>query len=106
MDARPRPVGNLLRQWRQHRRLSQLQFASDAQISTKHLSFLETGRALPSREMILRLAGLLEIPLRARNSLLLAAGFAPVFPQHSLDDPAMVFARQAVDRVLQGHEPY
>jgi transcriptional regulator with XRE-family HTH domain len=101
-----RPVGQLLREWRQRRRLSQLQFACDADISTKHLSFLETGRSQPSRDMVLRLAELLEVPLRERNSLLTAAGFAPVFPERSLDDPALSLARKAIDMVLQGHEPY
>ena len=75
-----RPVGHLLREWRQRRRLSQLDLALDAEISTKHLSFLETGRALPSREMVLNLAERLEVPLRERNLLLNAAGYAPVFP--------------------------
>jgi transcriptional regulator with XRE-family HTH domain len=101
-----RPVGDLLRQWRQHRRKSQLQFACDAEISTKHLSFLETGRSQPSRDMVLRLAELLEVPLRERNALLAAAGFAPVFPERKLNDPALALARQAIDTVLQGHEPY
>jgi transcriptional regulator with XRE-family HTH domain len=101
-----RPVGHLLREWRQRRRLSQLQFACDADISTKHLSFLETGRSQPSRDMVLRLAELLEVPLRERNALLTAAGFAPVFPERSLDDPALSLARKAIDMVLQGHEPY
>jgi transcriptional regulator with XRE-family HTH domain len=101
-----RTTGDLLRHWRLHRRKSQLQFACDAEISTKHLSFLETGRAQPSRDMILRLSELLEVPLRERNTLLNAAGFAPVFPEHSLDDPALAFARTAIDMVLKGHEPY
>jgi transcriptional regulator with XRE-family HTH domain len=101
-----KPVGDLLREWRQRRRMSQLQFACDAEISTKHLSFLETGRAQPSRDMVLRLAELLDVPLRERNALLLAAGFAPVFPQRTLDDPALALARKAIDMVLKGHEPY
>ncbi|MEO7909156.1 MAG: helix-turn-helix transcriptional regulator [Roseiflexaceae bacterium] len=100
------PVGDLLREWRQRRRLSQLDLASDAEISSKHLSFLETGRSLPSRDMLLRLAEQLEIPLRERNVLLVAGGFAPVFPERSLEDPAMQAARKAVDLVLAGHEPY
>jgi transcriptional regulator with XRE-family HTH domain len=100
------PFGEYLREWRQRRRLSQLDFASAAEISTRHLSFLETGRAQPSREMVLRLAERLEIPLRERNTLMVAAGFAPVFPQRTLDDPALKTARQAVDLVLTGHEPY
>lgn len=101
-----RPAGQLLREWRQRRRMSQLQFACDAEISTKHLSFIETGRSQPSRDMVLRLAELLEIPLRERNALLVAAGFAPVFPERALDDPALALARKAIDMVLQGHEPY
>jgi transcriptional regulator with XRE-family HTH domain len=101
-----RPVGDLLREWRQRRRKSQLQFACDAEISTRHLSFLETGRAQPSRDMVLRLGELLDVPLRERNALLIAAGFAPLFPERSLDDPALSLARKAIDMVLQGHEPY
>jgi transcriptional regulator with XRE-family HTH domain len=100
------PVGTLLREWRQRRRLSQLDLASEAEISSKHLSFLETGRSLPSREMILHLAEQLAIPLRERNLLLIAAGYAPIFSERSLDDPALQNARKAVDLVLAGHEPY
>jgi transcriptional regulator with XRE-family HTH domain len=100
------PVGGLLREWRQRRRLSQLAFAVDAEISTRHLSFIETGRAQPSREMVLRLAERLEVPLRERNVLLVAAGYAPVFPEKKLDDPALAAARRAVDLVLKGHEPF
>lgn len=100
------PVGTLLRQWRQRRRLSQLDLACETEISSKHLSFLETGRALPSREMLLRLAEQLAIPLRERNILLIAAGYAPVFPERSLDDPSLLAARKAVDLILTGHEPY
>jgi transcriptional regulator with XRE-family HTH domain len=81
-------AGALLRQWRQRRRLSQLDLACEAQISTRHLSFVETGRAQPSREMLLHLAEQLEIPLRERNRLLSAAGFAPLYSQHELSDPA------------------
>jgi len=100
------PVGGLLREWRQRRRLSQLALACEADISTRHLSFLETGRAQPSREMVLHLAEQLELPLRERNRLLVAAGFAPVFPERPLGDPALQAARRAVDLVLTGHEPY
>lgn len=100
------PFGHHLRHWRQHRRLSQLDLAQDAEISTRHLSYVETGRAAPSREMVLRLADRLQVPLRERNTLLVAAGFAPMYRQRSLDDPEMALARQAVQRVLQGHEPY
>jgi transcriptional regulator with XRE-family HTH domain len=101
-----RPAGELLRGWRQRRRLSQLDLALEADVSTRHVSFLETGRAQPSREMLLRLAERLEIPLRDRNTLLVAAGYAPVYPERSLDDPALRAAREAVDLVLAGHEPY
>jgi transcriptional regulator with XRE-family HTH domain len=100
------PVGDLLREWRQRRRLSQLDLASEAEISTRHLSFLETGRSQPSRDMVLHLAERLEIPLRERNLLLVAAGYAPVFPERPLQDPALEAARKAVDLVLAGHEPY
>jgi transcriptional regulator with XRE-family HTH domain len=104
--ASPRPVADLLREWRQRRRLSQLDLACNAEISTRHLSFLETGRAQPSREMVLHLAVQLEVPLREQNVLLLAAGYAPVFPERPLSDPALQTARKAVDLVLTGHEPY
>lgn len=100
------PFGQLLREWRQRRRLSQLDVATEAEISSKHLSFLETGRSQPSREMLLKLVELLDVPLRERNTMLVAAGFAPVFAERSLDDPALLAAREAVDLVLKGHEPY
>lgn len=106
MSANARPVGDLLREWRQRRRLSQLDFAVEAEISSKHLSFLETGRSRPSREMLLRLAELLDVPLRERNTLLVAAGFAPMFPERKLDDPSLQAARDAMDMVLKGHEPF
>jgi transcriptional regulator with XRE-family HTH domain len=99
-------VGGLLREWRQRRRLSQLDLACDAEISTRHLSFLETGRAAPSREMVLLLAERLEIPLRERNTLLLAAGYAPAYPARPLDDPKLEAVRKAVEMVLAGHEPF
>jgi transcriptional regulator with XRE-family HTH domain len=101
-----RPVGDLLREWRQRRRMSQLDFAVEAEISSKHLSFLETGRSQPSREMVLHLAELLDVPLRERNSLLIAAGFAPMFKEHALTDPELQPAREAVELVLRGHQPY
>ncbi|MBW3632648.1 MAG: helix-turn-helix transcriptional regulator [Chloroflexi bacterium] len=101
-----RPIGDLLREWRERRRLSQLALALDADVSTRHLSFLETGRARPSREMLLRLTERLDVPLRERNTMLLAAGFAPAYPERDLDDPALEVARAAVDRVLLGHEPF
>ena len=101
-----RPIGDLLREWRERRRLSQLALALDAEVSTRHLSFLETGRARPSREMLLRLTERLEVPLRERNTMLLAAGFAPAYPERDFDDPALGVVRAAVDRVLTGHEPF
>src|SRR5918992_1271354 len=99
------PVGTLIRDWRQRRHMSQLDLACEAEVSTRHISFVETGRSQPSREMVLHLAELLEVPLRERNGLLLAAGYAPAFPERPLDDPALSAARQAVDLVLSGHEP-
>jgi transcriptional regulator with XRE-family HTH domain len=99
-------VGSLLREWRQRRRLSQLDLACDANISTRHLSFIETGRAQPSRGMILQLAERLEIPLRERNTLLTAGGYAQIYPERKLDDPALDAGRKAVQLVLSGHEPY
>jgi transcriptional regulator with XRE-family HTH domain len=106
-DTTPRAYfGVLLRQWRAARRISQLTLALDANISTRHLSCLETGRAQPSREMILRLAEALGIPLRERNTLLLAAGYAAFYRQTSLDAPEMEAARQAVDLLLRQQEPY
>src|SRR5437763_4931691 len=100
------PFGTHLRHWRQHRRLSQLDLASEAQISTRHLSYVETGRAEPSREMVLRLAERLDVPLRERNALLVAAGYAPMYRERSLDDPALAPARTAVALILKSHEPY
>ena len=102
----PRPVGELLRDWRHRRRVSQLDLALEAEISPKHVSFVESGRAQPSRDMILRLAEHLQIPLRERNTLLNAAGFAAVYAERPLDDPALASARAAVDLVLKGHEPF
>ena len=88
------PVGTQLREWRQRRRLSQLDLAGHAEVSTRHLSFMETGRSLPSREMLLRLADRLEVPLRERNRLLTAAGYAPMYAEHALDDAALQVPRQ------------
>jgi transcriptional regulator with XRE-family HTH domain len=99
-------VGAHLREWRQRRHLSQLDLAVDAEISARHLSFVETGRAAPSRDMVLRLAERLDVPLRERNVLLVAAGFAPAFPNRPLDDPALKAARDAIDIILKAHEPY
>ena len=101
-----RPIGNLLRDWRQRRRMSQLDLALEADISTRHLSFVETGRSRPSRDMVIHLAERLDVPLRARNAMLLAAGYAPVYPERPLDDPALTAAREAVELVLAGHEPF
>ncbi len=100
------PVGHLLREWRQRRRMSQLDLAGEANISTKHLSFVETGRAQPSRNMLLDLAEQLDVPLRERNILLTAAGYAPVFAERPLDNPALQAARKVIDLILAGHEPY
>lgn len=105
MDT-PQTAGALLRQWRQRRRLSQLDLACEAEISTRHLSFVETGRAQPSRDMLLHLAEQLAIPLRERNRLLGAAGYAPLYSQHDLNDSALAPARQAVEQLLKAHEPY
>jgi transcriptional regulator with XRE-family HTH domain len=102
----PQPFGERLRHWRQHRRLSQLDLASEADISTRHLSFVETGRSVPSREMVLRLSERLDIPLRERNTLLTAAGYAPMYRERALDDPALTAARQAVELILKSHEPF
>lgn len=102
----PLAFGPLLREWRQRRRLSQLDLAMDADISTRHLSYVETGRATPSRAMVLHLAEQLEVPLRERNALLTAAGYAPLYPERTLDDPALQVARQMVERLLKAHEPH
>jgi transcriptional regulator with XRE-family HTH domain len=99
-------VGTLLREWRQRRRLSQLDLALEAGISTRHLSFVETGRSKPSPDMVVHLAEQLQVPLRERNQLLLAAGYAPQYAARSLDDPDMAPIRDALGRVLSGHEPY
>lgn len=104
--GRPKAIGDHLREWRQRRRLSQLDLAGDAEISARHLSFVETGRSAPSRDMVLRLAERLDVPLRERNVLLVAAGFAPAFPQRTLSDPALASARHAIDVVLKAHEPH
>lgn len=100
------PVGLQLREWRERRRLSQLELASQADVSTRHLSFVETGRSRPTPQMILRLTEHLEVPLRERNALLLAGGYAPAYPQHDLDEPELASVRAALRSVLAGHEPY
>ncbi len=99
-------AGDVLREWRQRRRMTQLDLALEAEISAKHLSFVETGRAQPSREMVLNLAERLEIPLRERNTLLVAAGFAPLYRERAIDDPSFEKAKAAVELILKGHEPY
>lgn len=101
-----RSVGDLLRDWRARRRLSQMALALNAEVSTRHLSFLETGRAQPSREMLIRLSEHLAVPLRERNTLLLAAGYAPAYPERPIDDPSLASARSVIERVLAGHEPF
>ncbi len=99
-------VGELLRDWRQRRRVSQLHLAADAEISQRHLSFVESGRSRPSREMLLRLAEALDIPLRERNLLLTAAGFSPLYGEKDLHEPDFEVARKVVEQLLKGHEPY
>ncbi|GAA1682053.1 helix-turn-helix transcriptional regulator [Nonomuraea maheshkhaliensis] len=98
--------GELLRAWRQRRRVSQLDLAIEADVSARHVSFLETGRARPSREMVMKLAEELAVPLRHRNRLLVAAGFAPVYPEREVRAPEMEVVQRALDRILAGHEPY
>ncbi len=99
-------VGGLIRDWRQRRRLSQLDLALEADVSTRHLSFVETGRARPSRDFVLHIAEHLEVPLRERNELLLAAGFAPAFPQTPIDAAEMAPVRAALKKILAGHTPF
>jgi transcriptional regulator with XRE-family HTH domain len=99
-------AGQLLREWRKRRNLSQFDLALRSAVSGRHLSFIETGRARPSREMVLHLAQRLDIPLRDRNRLLLAAGYAPLFSERSLEEDAMAPVRAALDRFLAAHEPY
>jgi len=106
MSPSARAVGEHIRNWRQRRRLTQLDLALEAEISTRHLSFVETGRAAPSRDMVLNLAECLSVPLRDRNLMLVAAGFAPIFAERPLDDPDLQHAKAAVDLLLRGHEPY
>ena len=101
----PEHVGTLLRSWRERRRLTQLDLAGRAGVSSRHLSFVENGRSRPTSEMILRLAEHLDIPLRERNALLLAAGHAPAYPEHALDAPPMAAVSAAIGAVLAGHEP-
>lgn len=100
------PVGVLLRQWRELRRLTQLGLASKSGVSARHLSFVENGRSLPTKTMILRLSECMEVPLRQQNTLLLAAGYAPEFSRHALSDTPMAAVSDAIDRILSAHEPF
>ncbi len=100
------PVGQLLRQWRERRRMSQLALAVEAEVSSRHVSFVETGRGHPSREMVLLLAGVLDVPPRARNDLLTAAGYAPIYRETGLDAPDMAQFRRALDFILRQQEPH
>src|SRR5579883_932565 len=104
--AKPPSVGALVRHWRQLRRMSQLDLACEADISTRHLSFIETGRSAPSRDMVLHLAESLGVPIRERNALLLAAGYAPAFQARDLSDPVLRPVREAIDALLSAHEPF
>jgi transcriptional regulator with XRE-family HTH domain len=100
------PVGDLLREWRRRRRLSQFELALEAGVSSRHLSFVENGRSRPSAQMVLQLAEHLDVPLRDRNRLLLAAGYAPAFAQRELDAPELGPVRDALEQLLRAHEPY
>jgi transcriptional regulator with XRE-family HTH domain len=105
--VRPQPeVGELLREWRERRRVSQLDLALEAGVSSRHLSFVETGRSRPGREMLLRVLAQLEVPFREQNRMLLAAGHAPAYPERSIDDPDLAPVRDALDQILSGHEPF
>ncbi|MBP1859079.1 helix-turn-helix domain-containing protein [Rhizobium herbae] len=106
MNEKSSSAGDLLRDWRQRRRLSQLALAIDADISQRHLSFLESGRALPSRDMVLRLTETLAVPLREQNAILMAAGFAPLYRDRPLDAPELAVARGVITRILDGHDPH
>jgi transcriptional regulator with XRE-family HTH domain len=106
MTGAPPTIGHQIRDWRVRRGLSQLDLACEAEVSSRHVSFVETGRAAPSREMVLRLSESLDVPLRDRNALLLAAGFAPIFPERALADPGLGAAQEIIDLLLAGHDPY
>jgi transcriptional regulator with XRE-family HTH domain len=106
LDVQSPAFGSLMREWRQRRRLSQLDLAIEADVSARHLSFIETGRSTPSRSMVLRLATVLDVPLREQNRLLLAAGLAPVYGERSLDDPDMSAVRDGIERVLNAYNPF
>ncbi|MFE2100523.1 helix-turn-helix domain-containing protein [Streptomyces sp. NPDC059468] len=105
-DKADKGIGPLLRSWRERRRISQLELALRADSSARHISFIETGRSRPSEEMVLRLAEHLDVPVRERNALLLAAGYAPHYPETPLDDPALDALRDGMERLIQGYEPY
>jgi transcriptional regulator with XRE-family HTH domain len=100
------PFGETLKQWRRARRFSQLELAATAEVSQRHLSFLETGRSAPSREMVIHLATVLDVPLRDRNRWLASAGYAAAYPERSLDEPAMEQVRHVLDTILTAHEPF
>lgn len=106
MNLNRKPIGDHLREWRQRRRMSQLALACEAEISQKHLSFIETGRAMPSREMVLHLSAELNVPMRSRNLMLMAAGFAPAYSTHAFQDQALNPVRRAVSLILDAMEPY
>ncbi|MGE0797595.1 MAG: helix-turn-helix domain-containing protein [Lautropia sp.] len=106
MTQDTRTAGDLLRRWRHQRRLSQLALAVEAEISQRHLSYVESGRAQPSREMVTRLTEVLRLPLRERNAVLLAAGYAPVFPRRDFDAPDFTRAREAIGQILDAHQPH
>src|SRR5712691_5332571 len=104
-QVEPSGVGPLLRRWRESRHLNQLDLALEAEVSARHISFLETGKATPSKEMLLTLSNVLDVPLRERNFLLLAAGYAPLYGETSMDDPRMTQVRAAVEIILKSNEP-
>jgi transcriptional regulator with XRE-family HTH domain len=106
MASAAQTVGEIVRSWRELRRFSQLELAVEAEISQRHLSFIESGRAAPSREMVLHLAEHLDVPLRERNVMLLAAGYSPLYGHRSLQDPTLPHAKAALERLLRAHEPY
>jgi transcriptional regulator with XRE-family HTH domain len=106
MSYEPAGVGRLLREWRERRRLTQLDLSLRAEVSARHLSFVETGRSKPTSDMILRLARHLDVPLRERNLLLLSGGYAPAYPANDLSDPPMAAVHDAIERVLAAHEPF
>ncbi len=106
MNTASNSIGPLIREWRRRRSLSQLALAAEAEVSQRHLSFIESGRSVPSRDMIIRLSERLSIPMRERNKLLVAAGFAPVYRERAADDPELHAAHSAVERILKGHEPF